>query len=133
MQSTLSAVRVVHVVLFISLFLYLRVAEQLVHHEPRDLHGLWYAFLVVALANFGLTLYVRSKVFYPAANVLRVRPDDPDALTRWRMGNIVSSLTAATIMLYGFGLRFSGGSRMQALPFYNAAFILILVWWPRRP
>jgi F0F1-type ATP synthase membrane subunit c/vacuolar-type H+-ATPase subunit K len=86
------------------------------------------SFLVVVVA-----IIVRIKMVRLAAETLQTQPNDSAALVRWRTGIIASFVLAETIMLFGFALRFFGGTLLQVTPFYAVAIALMLLWWPRLP
>ena len=80
-----------------------------------------------------IALFLRIKMVQPGAVILQEKPDDQTALARWRAGNILSFVLAETVVLFGFALRFIGGTTWQSLPFYIVGIALMLVWWPHRP
>lgn len=133
MEGNLRAVRIIHIILLYCMFFYIGFAEWMPPHTPHDVRLIWTAFLLICLALIAVTFNIRSRKLQTAVDVLQTQPDDPEALTRWRLANILSSVIAESIVLLGFALRFLGGSRIQSAPFYVVAIALMLIWWPRRP
>jgi hypothetical protein len=88
---------------------------------------------LTGLMIVGIALLFRIKMLQPAIENLQEKADDQIALARWRAGNILSFVLAESIVLFGFALRFLGGTITQSLPFYIVGVALMLVWWPRRP
>lgn len=133
LENSIRSMRIIYGVLLSAILLCIRAAEKLSHREPLDIRVIWLALLANGLMVVGIALFFRFKMLQPAAETLRAKPDDQAALARWINGNILSSVLAETIALFGFALRFIGGTHSQALPFYVVAIALMLVWWPRRP
>jgi hypothetical protein len=133
LDAAVRVIRIVHGVLLFSMILYAFTAERIGMHEPHDIRVIWIAFLALCPAEIGIAFYFRLKCVQPAAELLQTQPGDASALGRWRAGNIITFVIAEAIMLYGFALRFLGGTVLQALPFYAAAVALMILWWPRRP
>jgi hypothetical protein len=76
---------------------------------------------------------VRRQKIAPAIERLRDQPDDRGAIQNLTAGSIVSVVVLAeSVVLCGFALRFLGGTRPQAAPFYLAGVFLMLLWWPKR-
>jgi hypothetical protein len=91
------------------------------------------AILVLSVAIVGATVYIRLKMVGTALDTLRSTPYDPIALARWRKGVVLSDVLLDAVVLYGFVLRFLGGTAQLCLPFYAAAIGLMILWWPQRP
>jgi hypothetical protein len=91
-------------------------------------------FLVTSLMVIAVAVFFRLKTLQPAAETLQTIPDDRAAASRWRFGNILSFVLAESLLLFGFELRFLGGTTSwQSVPFYVVGIALMLVWRPRRP
>jgi hypothetical protein len=133
LENTIRSMRIIYVALLFTMILYVLMAEALTHHDVHDVHVLWLAFLLTGLMIVGIALLFRIKMLQPAIETLQEKPDDQIALARWRAGNILSFVLAESIVLFGFALRFLGGTITQSLPFYIVGVALMLVWWPRRP
>ena len=54
-------------------------------------------------------------------------------LNRWQNANTASFVLCEAIGLLGFALRYLGSTREQAIPFYGAAILLLLIFFPRNP
>ena len=133
LENNVRSMRIVHAVLLSSMILYILMAEKLSHQEPHDIHMIWIGFQVSGLMILAIALFFRIKMLQPAAVTLQEKPADQTALARWRAGNILSFVLAETVVLFGFALRFIGGTTWQSLPFYIVGIALMLVWWPHRP
>ena len=125
--------RIIYSVLLSAAIFYPLAAEGLFHHEAQEIHVMWLAFLANGLIIVAIALFFRFKVLQPAAETLQRKSDDPGALARWRIGNLLSCLLAESLVLLGFALRFTGGTTRQSVPFYIVGIGLMLLWWPRRP
>jgi hypothetical protein len=133
LDSTLRTVRIVYAVLLFAGLTYTLMAEAFFYHEPHDVHVIWIAFLVNGVLTVGIALFFRMKMVATALETLQTKPEDQSALGRWRAGNILCCVLAESIVLFGFALRFIGGTTVQSLPFYIAGVAMLIVWWPRRP
>ena len=133
LENSVRAVRILHAVILYSMILLIPMGEDFLHHESHDVHLIWIGFLVTSLMVVGVAFYFRLKMLQPAAEVPQTSPDDRIALSRWRFGNVLSFVLAESVVLYGFAVRFMGGTIAQSLPFYVVGIALMLVWWPRRP
>jgi hypothetical protein len=125
--------RIIYGLLLLAAIFYVLTAQKLFHHEAHDVHLIWLGFLVTGLTLVGVGRFFRLKMLQPAAATLQTIPDDQSSLARWRIGNLLSCLLAESVVLFGFALRFLGGTSTQSLPFYIVGIALMLVWWPRRP
>jgi len=133
LDNSIRSIRIIYAVLLFKMILYVLTAEKLSHQEPHDIHTIWLAFLVSGLMIVAVALSFRIKMLEPAGETLQAKADDQRALARWRAGNILSFVLVETVALFGFVLRFIGGTTWQSLPFYVVGIALMLVWWPRRP
>jgi len=132
-ESAFRAVQSIHALFLFSIFLVLRAVEKVGQREQRDVHTIWLAFIVLALANIATNIFLRSKILKPAVEILRAQPDDRIGLARWRHANFALSSLSVSVMYFGFALKFLGGSPLQSFPFYLGAVVLMVIWWPRRP
>ncbi len=88
-------------------------------------------FAIFAIVEIVLALVIRKKMLPKAIEVLRHNPGDRAAIGRWQTANIYSWAIAVSVGLYGYALRFTGGSREMAAPFFVAGVILMWLWRPR--
>jgi len=135
MTSLDAAVRIlhfVHVAILLSIPLYALLGE-VAGPSPRDLGFLHKALLAVTVASFGLFTVFRITMVRPAEEVLGRNPEDTSALGRWTTGNIVTFALIESVALFGLVVRLLGGTFAQAVPFYAAAFLLLIFVVPRRP
>ena len=88
---------------------------------------------VAAAAMVGIAVWVQIARVRPALQNLQLKPDDSAALQRWRGGTIMACVMLEAVVLYGFVLRFMGGTFLQSLPFYCVGVLLTVFYWPQRP
>jgi hypothetical protein len=133
-ERTLHFVRTVHGFLLFAMFMYVLTAEKILPHQARTLNSMVGTdFLVLGILFVGATVLIRAKLVGTALDTLRSTPDDPIALGKWRKGVILTDVLLESVILYGFALRFLGGTLQQSLPFYAAGIGLMILWWPKRP
>jgi hypothetical protein len=131
MQMTLREVRIIHGVILVFVPLYMLVIFQV---HPREGHlspAMPGAFAVLCATEIAVALVLRSRLLAPCMEISRSNPDDPQALGRWRTGNLVSFTLAESVALLGFALKFLGASWFVAGPFFTTAIFLLLIWTPR--
>ena len=133
MDASLRLLRIIQMVLLTSVVLYAVVGELAGPQEARDVKQM--RLILIALAGALLLAMgaIRQRMISPAQQILRSQPEDALALARWRAGNIVTFALAEAVALYGLVLRMLGAKLLQALPFYAAGAVLMLVFTPRRP
>lgn len=132
-EGSLRYVRMIYGALLFSIVLYIVVAEQVGDHASHDAQAVLLGLAAVSLLTTAVAVMVRIKLVQPAAEILQTQPNDSAAMGRWRSGIIASFVLAESIALCGCGVRFFGGTLLQASPFYAVAIALMLLWWPRRP
>lgn len=124
------SIRIVHRIMLVGVVLYAFTAERLAMPPSRlslpMALGLGIVAIVVAAIAFGY----RMKLLPSAIEALRRNPQDVQALYRWRQAHIVTMVLLVSVALFGFVLRFMGGSFWVALPFYFASISLLLLWAP---
>src|SRR5579864_3723804 len=131
-EIAVKALRTVQAALLASIFLYAFVAEKMMQRPTNaPSSSLVTSITILAIAMIFTALVVRSRMVTPAQEKLRDQTDDVEALKRWRIGSLVSLVLVESVALYGFVLRFMGGTRTQSWPFYLAAILIMLVWTPR--
>jgi hypothetical protein len=133
-ETTLRFVRTVHGLLLFAMFMYVLTAERILPHQPRTLNStIGTMFLVLSILMVSATVLIQQKLVGAARDTLHSIPDDPNSLAKWRRGVILTDVLLESVVLYGFALRFLGGTLQQALPFYAAGIGLMIPWWPRNP
>ena len=116
------------------MIMYVLTAEKILPHQPGPLNPTFRGGIIaVSILIVFATMLIRLKLVGTALDTLRSTPDDPSSLAKWRKGVILSDMLLEVIVLYGFMLRFMGGSLQQSLPFYAVGIGLMIVWWPQRP
>ena len=133
MESSLKFVRVVRLVLLASIVLF-AVFVEWIHPDPRP--RTWtYFYVIGGLAVWSVEgmFFFRRRMLKPAERVLSTQPDDVAALKRWRAAYVGIYALFHSVFMWGLLLRFLRFSLLQVLPFYVAAFLLLLYFAPRRP
>lgn len=133
LENSIRFMRTFFFTILVAAAMQISLAEKLSHQEPRDVHVIWVGFLVNGLLIAGIALFFRMRMVTAAIEALRTKPEDQSAIGRWRAGNILSCVLAESIVLFGFALRFIGGTSVQSLPFYLAGMAMMILWFPRRP
>lgn len=106
----------------------------MLHPLPQPIGAAFYdAIAAVAVVSAAIAVVFRVRLLRPAFAQVRTDPNDAAANKRWRAGSFVSYALALSVALYGCELRLRGTATAQALPFYVGGFVLMLLWWPRRP
>jgi hypothetical protein len=135
MEQALRVLQIVRGALLVSVVLYFVMAEQILRSSdamPPD-PIVFYVLVLTAIVSLIIATVLRRKLSGNAGEILRNQPGDAAALTRWRMGHLLFLAICEAVALYGFVLRILGFSRMQALPFYLAALVAMVLFGPRRP
>ncbi len=130
-SASLRNMRIVHVILLAAIAGYAYVAEMTLKPTTDAPPILVKAFPIVAVAEVVITFAIRRKLLRSAMEGLQRHAGDATALGQWRKANLFSMVMMVSVALYGLALRFVGGSRRVAAPFFVAAVILMLLWRPR--
>ncbi|HTZ98824.1 MAG TPA: hypothetical protein VMB02_00740 [Candidatus Aquilonibacter sp.] len=119
--------------MFAAMVLYVVVSEKaqhdLIHMNVKFVAGL----AIVGAILVGIGFYVQVKMLRPAMEVLQSKPGDVQSLSDLRSGSLACYILAEAVVLFGLCLRFLGGTRDLAIPFYAIGILLMLFWFPRRP
>jgi hypothetical protein len=133
-EGTLRFIRSVHGVLIFAMFMQVLTVEKILPHPAQTLNAtIGTSFLVLSVLIVGATVLIRVKLVGTALDTLRSTPDDAIARGNWRKGVVLTDVLLDSVVLYGFALRFLGGTRQQSLPFYAAGSGFMILWWPNRP
>jgi len=130
-NAALREMRIMHLVMLAAIFGYASVAEGIVRPTTELSPVMLKAFLLLALADIAIAFVVRKRTLRKAMEGSQRNASDPTALAEWRKANVFGMVMAVSVGLYGFALRFMGASRAVSVPFYVAAVILMILWWPR--
>jgi hypothetical protein len=123
--------RMMHGIMLIATIGY-AIAGEMVQRPPNGASLVFMkGFAVLAIVEIVLALVIRKKMLPKTIEVLRHNPGDRAAIGRWQTANIYSFVIAVSVGLYGYALRFTGGSREMAAPFFVAGVILMILWRPR--
>jgi hypothetical protein len=133
LEASLRVVRLVHLVLLVSIPLYFVLPELLSPKGSGDLRLMRGLLSAMALLSAGFAVVFRKRVLEPAADSLRLRPEDAAALVRWRAAHIISFALCESVALFGLVLRFLGATTFEAAPFFAVAFVLMLAFRPSAP
>jgi|HubBroStandDraft_6_1064221.scaffolds.fasta_scaffold181777_2 hypothetical protein len=129
-ESQFRAVRIMHRIMLAAVILYAFTAERLAKPSG-DLPAPMVIGLGVTAAVAALMAFGYQKKLPSAIEALPRDPQDTQAGLRWRQAHIVTMVLLVSVTLFGFTLRFLGGSFWTALPFYAASLLLLLLWAPR--
>jgi hypothetical protein len=133
MERALKTLRMVQWSMLTSVLLYAVVGE-LIGPGARPVNPtLSYLFATTAVGIVGVIFVVRRTLVLRAAEALAAHPDDGLSLAHWRTGYVATYALCEALALFGFALRFLGGSLQQGLHFYIGSFVLLFFFRPRQP
>ncbi len=113
----------------IALYAYLVVSVPS-HAAPSPVIFLPISLIAVTLL---IGVFITRRIFLARTEkILAVKPEDGEALARWRTGYLVAYALSEAIVLFGFMLHFMGFSLRQVAPFFLTGFLLILFSAPHR-
>ena len=134
MKSAIRLVRQIQIAMLAGIALYLLMGEKL---APRvsgySAITLLHALSVVSISLVGATVVVRRTLILPSEMLLKGRPDDSIAVTRWRTGYLFMYALCEMLGLFGLILRMSGFTLSNVWGFYLGGFLLLLLYSPRTP
>jgi hypothetical protein len=96
--------------------------------EPPVIIG--YVLYAFAAADAVIALFLRRKFVEPAAEALRVNPDDAQAMTNWMKGQFVPLPMGLGIAAVGLAARVLGVPALRAAPLFVASILLLLLLRP---
>ncbi|MBZ5544297.1 MAG: hypothetical protein LAO07_11555 [Acidobacteriia bacterium] len=125
--------KIVYAAMAGSVVLYLIVLEVVASElEPQPVGELRTALIVLAAILATVVLFLRFSIL--AGLLLPGGPAVPEArAAKLRTCYIICFTLAETVGLLGFVLRFVGGSRADAIPFFLGSFILFAACFPWVP
>lgn len=133
-QGTLRQLQLLHGSMLCAIFLYGVVLSEIQVSQPEPIAMPILAGLgVTSVAIFAKGSYFRSKFIDRSMETLRLKQDDPKALGQWRIGAVLSAALAEAVALLGVVIYLLSGNTKHAVPFLIAGFIVMAIWWPRRP
>lgn len=131
-QATQKYMRVLHIVFLLTVVLYLWVPWMLVGGQATESPFVVVLVLgMVALTSVAAVLFFQARRVRPAAEQLRLRPDDAQAAARWRTGLILCFAFSETIVLFGLALRLLGAPWKFSGVFYAVGALLLLACRPK--
>jgi hypothetical protein len=132
MTASRKLLQVVRGAMLASIVLYAVIARALPTRPAPDPIVLY----VIALSSVmfvAAIIFLRRLLLSRSTAILVTRPDDTKALSQWRTGYLLTYCLSESIALFGIVLNTLGFSLRQAMPFYIAGFVLILLLRPRIP
>jgi hypothetical protein len=131
MSSSFRSIIIMHRVMVAAVVLYIVTAERFAktNHDFPPSFGL--SLAVCALVVVMIATGFRRKLLPSALDALRRDLRDAQALVCWRKAHILTMVLLVSVALFGFSLRFVGGSFWVAFPFYFVSLALLLIWSPR--
>jgi F0F1-type ATP synthase membrane subunit c/vacuolar-type H+-ATPase subunit K len=134
LKARLTRLRLFQLAMIVSIPLFGRVAE--IGGDPGSNSWTMWHWLVVGVvlwAIFGVSS-IRSRILTRSQQALAKDASDLKALKQWDVGHIIGMAFAENIAMWGLVVRMVlGGALWQALLFYIASLILLLIWTPRLP
>lgn len=131
MDKNFQQIRILHSVFLMTWFLFL-LQIKIVNPQERPIPAIFPAAMgAVCISEIGLALFFRARYISSSAEILRSDPENPAALAKWRMGNILSFVFAETVTLFGLVLKFLGEGWNVTGIFFAVGLILMLLWTPR--
>ncbi len=141
-DGALGRLKMLWVAMLVSIVLYVIVGEIIELEsfaQPR-----WLLWVLVALAIHicYVAKVMRARMVRPFEEEVRsgqvssaaaLTSEQVALLERWQGGQTISICLSEAVALFGLALRFLGGTRWEAAPFYAVAMLLLVVWMPRRP
>ncbi len=118
--------------MLVSIGIYVVVGEVASRQLTTDVKAL-YAISFASISLVGAILVVRKTLVLQSEAELRQKPGDPVTIARWRTGYIVTYALCEALALFGLVLRILGFTLAQVWPYYAGGFVLLLLFWPRRP
>jgi hypothetical protein len=131
-QLALRTLRTTHALFVLSIVFYAFVGEKMMQHAATPASATMIVGMAVAAAGIAAAAaIIRGKFVAPSVEALRLRPENGKALKSWQAGSLISLALAESVGLCGVALRAGGVPLEQALPFYLAAIVLMMIWRPR--
>jgi hypothetical protein len=133
-QDGLRTMRTIHAVLLFSVFVYAALPEYVLHlRQGTAARIMFYGILFMAGMDVVIAVVFRQARLGPAEEALRANMEDGAALARWRQAQLLPLVLSEAVCLSGFALRFLGAPFARAVPFYGAAIIMMVLFWPKDP
>lgn len=135
MQQALQQVRIIHGGFIVSWFLFILLIKFVLPAagtSPDVPEFLPIVFGILCISEIGIAMFLRARFIGGSESNLRGDPDNPAALAKWRMGNLLSFVFAETITLFGLCLKFIGFGWNIVGAFFAVGMIMLLLWTPRK-
>jgi hypothetical protein len=125
--------KIVYVTMAGSVVLYLIVLEVIASDlEPQPIAALRTALIVLAAILATVVLFLRFSILAGLLSPAGLAVPEGRA-AKLRTYYLICFALAETVGLLGFALRFVGGSRADAFPFFAGSFILFAACFPKVP
>ena len=89
------------------------------------------AFGVIGLGAAILSIFYRIRFLEPAAERLRLNPEDARFAEKWRSAFIVTLVLCEAVACYGLLLRFLNAASSVCAVFYSVGILLVLALGPK--
>ena len=132
LDSYLPWLRFRHFILLVSIPMLAFAGEYLRASKPRDVNLIQIVLFAVGAGNVGIAFGFR-RTLGRSEKEIRLRPESELAFNKWKVANLLPLVLAESIAVFGVFLMLLGGSLANAAPFYGIAFLLLIMWTPRRP
>ena len=132
-QETVKQARMIHGIFLLTIALYAFTGEMIGRSEvgTETLQWIRIGFFAVAAYNIFLAKVFRKRMISSSLEALNRDPTKSEALKNWQDGNFVTFCFCEVVALLGLGLRFFGGTLMEASLYYVTAAALLILWAPR--
>lgn len=131
-KALLRFLKIVYFSMFVAVGLYWVVLEEVAARiEPAELGVVKTSLAAVAAILGGVVLYLRFARI--GALLTETTSDWSQRLARLRFFYILCFTLSEAVAIYGFVVRFLGGDRGDAIPFFLGAVVLFLLCYPRVP
>jgi hypothetical protein len=123
--------RFMHIAFVVSMLMIAGVAEQVRKPDGGMALEIYWAFLGFTGVSAGVYFFFRAKLV-AVEDSLRSNPSDNIAIGRRQLVYVLLFAFSEAPLLFGFVVRFMGGTLAQTIPFYAAGFLLLLLSTPRK-
>jgi hypothetical protein len=132
LSASLKMMRIMTVAFVAACSMFVYIAENVLQpasHTPDPL--IFKVFASIAIAAGAVALFLRVKRIPASLN--RLAAGEAAAWGAWRGSHMLGLALSESVVLFGFVLRQLGATRDQVLPFYVGGFLLLALFFPRRP
>jgi hypothetical protein len=127
------SVRGVHSAFMGTVLLYVYMMHAVQRSPPGPAPVVFWSIAGVAGFCWVAAYMWRARRLSPAAERLKIDPNDGAAQAKWRSASIVSVAMIEAVVLFGYALYLLGATAKQVAPFLVIPFVTMGFWFPRRP